>query len=163
MSCQWARQAKRSVTTTCSAISSRARYEQEHPNELHNLLLQYRDRIYTAGGMGKSLCSLPTDRRYRGYGRSRRESWAIIRQGFSPGDLASWIDALPEEIFADRPTLLSHKGAVLGMKGQVENGITYLDRAEATLRACGENYNLASTLARTSNRPDASWENTRHL
>ena len=62
--------------------------------------------------------------------------------------LANWIDALPEEILADRPTLLSHKGAVLGMKGQVEKGLTYLDQAEAALRARGDTSDLASALAR---------------
>jgi len=36
--------------------------------------------------------------------------------------LASWIDTLPEEILSQRPTLLSHKGAVLGMKGRLRKG-----------------------------------------
>jgi DNA-binding SARP family transcriptional activator len=62
--------------------------------------------------------------------------------------LANWIDALPGEIVALRPRLLSHKGAVLLTQGQVENGLRYLDQAETAQRTSVDLTGLAYTLAR---------------
>lgn len=62
--------------------------------------------------------------------------------------LAKWIDALPVETLDVHPSLISHKGTVLLVQGQVEKSLEYLDRAEAAQRAAKEWAGLARTLAR---------------
>jgi LuxR family maltose regulon positive regulatory protein len=62
--------------------------------------------------------------------------------------LAKWIDALPIEILDSHPSLISHKGTVLLIQGQVEKSLEYLNRAEAAQRENNDWSNLAHTLAR---------------
>lgn len=62
--------------------------------------------------------------------------------------LAGWIDNLPNEVLAARPALLSLRGAVAVMQGQVEHGIALLNQAESTQRAGDDYPGLARTLAR---------------
>jgi LuxR family maltose regulon positive regulatory protein len=124
------------------------KFELEHPEEMQNLLhnigIAYTmqeewEKAYAAYqriGDTTSIADL-VEKAGRSFVRDQRLA-----------TLASWIDALPEEIVAQRPNLLSHKGIVLGMKGQVEKGMMYLDQAEAALRARGDTSNLAGVLAR---------------
>jgi len=125
-----------------------ARYEQEHPHEtqslLHSIAAAYTEqeeweKAYAAYlRVGDTIATADlVEKAGRSFIRDSRLA-----------TLASWIDALPEEILYQRPTLLSHKGIVLGMKGQVEKGLMYLKQAETALRECGDTYDLASVLAR---------------
>jgi ATP/maltotriose-dependent transcriptional regulator MalT/DNA-binding SARP family transcriptional activator len=125
-----------------------ARYEQERPNEVQNLL--------------RSIAAAYTkqedwEKAYAAYLRigDPVATADLVEQAGSTfvrdsrlATLASWIDALPEDVLAQRPTLLSHKGTVLVIKGQVENGLMYLDQAEAALRSSRNTSDLALTLAR---------------
>jgi LuxR family maltose regulon positive regulatory protein len=62
--------------------------------------------------------------------------------------LAKWIEELPVEILDSRPSLLSHKGTVLLIQGQVEKSLEYLSRAEVAQRGNNDQSGLARTLAR---------------
>ena len=62
--------------------------------------------------------------------------------------LAKWIDSLPTEILNTHPSLISHKGTVLLIQGQVEKSLEYLNQAEAVQRRDNDWSNLAHTLAR---------------
>ena len=48
--------------------------------------------------------------------------------------LANWLDALPAHLLNSRPGLLSVRGDVAMMLGQVTRGLDFLDQAESTLR-----------------------------
>jgi LuxR family maltose regulon positive regulatory protein len=62
--------------------------------------------------------------------------------------LAKWIDSLPFEILDSHPSLISHKGTVLLVQGQVEKSLEYLNQAEVAQRKNNDWPNLAHTLAR---------------
>ncbi len=62
--------------------------------------------------------------------------------------LAEWLDALPADTMASRPTLLSLRGMVAVMLGEVEHGLSLLSQAEAAFRAAGNQSHLARTLVR---------------
>lgn len=62
--------------------------------------------------------------------------------------LAAWLDALPADTMASRPTLLSLRGMVAVMLGEVEHGLSLLNQAEAAFRAAGNQSHLARTLVR---------------
>jgi LuxR family maltose regulon positive regulatory protein len=125
-----------------------ARFEQERPSEVQNLLHSIAAAYTQQEEWEKAYAA------YQRIGDITATVDLVEKAGPSfvrdsrLATLASWIDALPEEIIAHRPILLSHKGAVLGMKGQVEKGILHLDQAEVAFRARGDTFNLASTLAR---------------
>ncbi len=62
--------------------------------------------------------------------------------------LSEWLDALPADIMASRPALLSLRGMVAVMLGEVEHGLSLLNQAEAAFRAAGNQPHLARTLVR---------------
>ena len=62
--------------------------------------------------------------------------------------LAKWLDALPPELLDSHPTLVSHKGTVLLIQGQVEKSLEYLNKAEAAQRQNQDYSELARTLDR---------------
>ena len=62
--------------------------------------------------------------------------------------LAKWLDELPTDLLNSRPSLLSHKGTVLLIQGQVEKSLDYLNRAEVAQRETHDYSRLAHTLAR---------------
>jgi LuxR family maltose regulon positive regulatory protein len=62
--------------------------------------------------------------------------------------LAKWIDSLPVETLDSHPSLISHKGAILLIQGQVEKSLEYLNRAELAQRENHDRPGLAHTLAR---------------
>ena len=125
-----------------------ARFEQEHPSDVHDLLHSIAAAYAKQEEWEKAYAV------YQRIGDAAATADLVEQAGPSfvrdsrLVTLASWIDALPGDILTERPTLLSHKGAVLLMKGQVENGLTYLDQAEKALRARGNSPDLASALAR---------------
>jgi LuxR family maltose regulon positive regulatory protein len=62
--------------------------------------------------------------------------------------LAEWLDALPDHTLAQRPGLISARGIVAVMLGEIERGLALLDQAEEALRAAGNKHELAYTLER---------------
>jgi len=79
----------------------------------------------------------------------------LIEQAGSPmvksgrwATLAGWIDDLPAEILFSRPDLLSLRGSVAAMLGEMQRGLPLLNQAEADLRAAGDRPRLARTLVR---------------
>jgi LuxR family transcriptional regulator, maltose regulon positive regulatory protein len=62
--------------------------------------------------------------------------------------LTEWIDALPESTFLTHPNLLSLRGAAAVNQGNLEQGLSLLNRAEAALRSVGDQVGLAHTLVR---------------
>lgn len=62
--------------------------------------------------------------------------------------LADWLDALPDEIRSSRPGLVSARGIIAVMLGQVERGLALLNQAMKTLRNSGNTHDLAYTLER---------------
>jgi LuxR family transcriptional regulator, maltose regulon positive regulatory protein len=62
--------------------------------------------------------------------------------------LAKWIEALPADILDTHPTLISHKGTILLIQGQVEKSLEYLNQAEVMQRDLHDLSGLARTLAR---------------
>lgn len=61
--------------------------------------------------------------------------------------LAAWLDALPVDLAA-RPSLLSWRGIVAVMLGQMERGLSLLNQAETAFRTTGDLLGLAFTLER---------------
>jgi LuxR family maltose regulon positive regulatory protein len=62
--------------------------------------------------------------------------------------LAKWLDALPVETLNSHPSLISNKGTVLLIQGQVEKSLEYLNRAEIIQRENNDRPGLARTLDR---------------
>ena len=128
----------------------RAQFEKERPDELESLLRRiaevYTDReewgrayvLYTRINDHPAIADLIEK---AGTSLIRNAQFAI---------LAKWIDELPIELLDSRPGLLSHKGTVLFVQGQVEKCLEYLNRAEAAQRDGHDWSNLARTLARRS-------------
>ncbi len=64
--------------------------------------------------------------------------------------LAEWIDILPPEDIGERPDLLSLRGGVAAMLGEVERGLSLLNHGEIAFRKQGDNYKLAEIYLRRS-------------
>ena len=62
--------------------------------------------------------------------------------------LGEWLDALPIEVLTGRPGLLSLRGFVAVVFGEMERGLSLLNQAESALRASGDVPRLARTLER---------------
>jgi ATP/maltotriose-dependent transcriptional regulator MalT/DNA-binding SARP family transcriptional activator len=65
-----------------------------------------------------------------------------------PVTLAAWLDVLPTDTFTSRPALLSLRGMVATMLGEVEQGLTLQNQAEAAFREAGDLPGLSRTLVR---------------
>jgi LuxR family maltose regulon positive regulatory protein len=65
--------------------------------------------------------------------------------------LAEWIDDLPAEVLSSRPNLLSLRGYMAAVLGEVKRGLLLLNQAEENLRAAGDLAGLARTLVRREN------------
>jgi ATP/maltotriose-dependent transcriptional regulator MalT/DNA-binding SARP family transcriptional activator len=61
--------------------------------------------------------------------------------------LGQWLDALPVDELASRPTLLSLQGVVAQMQGEVDRGLSLHNQAVAAFRRAGDLPNLARALA----------------
>jgi ATP/maltotriose-dependent transcriptional regulator MalT/DNA-binding SARP family transcriptional activator len=125
-----------------------ARFEQEQPGEVQNLLHCIAAAYTQQEEWEKAYAA------YQRIGDISATANLVEKAGPSfvrdsrLATLANWIESLPEDVIAYRPVLLSHKGAVLVVKGQVEKGLIYLDQAEAALRTHQYTSDLARTLAR---------------
>lgn len=62
--------------------------------------------------------------------------------------LAEWLEALPRDLLASRPALLSIKGVVWAALGNTAQSIELFDQAIESLRRAGQNQLLARTLTR---------------
>ncbi len=62
--------------------------------------------------------------------------------------LAAWIDALPERDLASHPVVLSVRGSLAVMLGEIERGLVLLNAAETALRQSGDAGQLAMMLSR---------------
>jgi LuxR family maltose regulon positive regulatory protein len=125
-----------------------ARFEQEQPGEVPNLLHKIANAYTKLEEWEKAYAAYQRIGDINAAADLVEQAGATFVRDSRLAILANWIDALPMDIVARRPTLLSHKGAVLLMKGQVENGLACLDHAEAALRASDRTSDLAATLAR---------------
>ncbi len=126
----------------------RAQFEKERPDQLESLLRRiahvYTDReewaraytLYNRIGDNSAIADLIEK---AGTSLIRNAQYAI---------LAQWLDSLPIEILDSHPSLISHKGTVLLIQGQVEKSLEYLDRAEITQREKNDRSGLARTLDR---------------
>ena len=74
--------------------------------------------------------------------------------------LAEWVDDLPAETLVSRSNLLSLRGYMAAMLGEVARGLSLLNQAEADLRATGDLPRLARTLVRraTTHRFRANYQ-----
>ncbi len=61
--------------------------------------------------------------------------------------LAEWLDSLPES-YAQRPALVSLRGAVFAVRGRCEEGIRLFDQAIQAFEAAGDRLNLSQSLTR---------------
>jgi len=125
-----------------------AQYEKENPSEVGNLLrriaavyIQREDwaraySIYQRIGDVPAITDLV-----------EKAGTSLIR-GSQFATLAKWIDALPAESLDSHPSLISHKGTVLLIQGQVEKSLEYLNQAEVDQRSANDRLGLARTLAR---------------
>jgi ATP/maltotriose-dependent transcriptional regulator MalT len=126
----------------------RAQYEKEKPDQLESLLhrmaVVYSER--EEWGRAYALYSRIKDNSAIADLDERSGTTLIRNAQFAI--LAKWIEELPVEILDARPSLLSHKGTILLIQGQVEKSLEYLSRAEAAQREKNDRPGLARTLAR---------------
>ncbi|MDK2982088.1 MAG: hypothetical protein PWQ55_2435 [Chloroflexota bacterium] len=64
--------------------------------------------------------------------------------------LAEWLDALPDDVIMNNPTILSMKASVATNQSSIQEGRELLDKAMELLREDGEAESLADTLIRRS-------------
>jgi LuxR family maltose regulon positive regulatory protein len=140
----------------------RAQFEKERPSQLDDLLRRiaqvYAEReeweraysIYSQIGDDSATAELIE---HAGTSLIRNAEFAL---------LAKWLDALPVETLDSRPNLISHKGTVLLIQGQVEKSLEYLNRAEVAQRESNDHSGLARTLARraTAHRFRGSYQDS---
>ena len=62
--------------------------------------------------------------------------------------LVEWIDDLPGDLIASHPNLLSLRGAAAVIQGNLEHGLSLLNKAESSLQDEGDPVDLAHTLVR---------------
>ncbi len=62
--------------------------------------------------------------------------------------LVEWLDALPADLTVSHPNLLSLQGATSVIQGNLEHGLSLLNKAESLLREQGNPVDLALTLVR---------------
>jgi ATP/maltotriose-dependent transcriptional regulator MalT/DNA-binding SARP family transcriptional activator len=70
---------------------------------------------------------------------------SLIRDG-RLATLAGWLDLVPSDLLASRPILLSLRGMVASMLGEVEQGLELQNQAESAFRERGDLAGLAHTL-----------------
>ncbi len=126
----------------------KAQFEKERPGEVESLLRKVAEvytereewgRAYTLYNRIKDNLAVADLIERSGSSLIRNAQFAL---------LAKWLDELPVEVLETRPILLSHKGTVLLIQGQLEKSLEYLNRAEVTQRATQDLPGLARTLAR---------------
>ncbi len=126
----------------------RAQFEKERPEQLEEVLHRIAV-IYTQrqewGRAYALYCRLKDDLAIAGL---IEVAGADLIRNAQFALLAKWIDALPSEVQSSHPTIISHKGTVLLIQGQVDKSLEYLTQAEKALRMTNDRSALARTLAR---------------
>jgi LuxR family maltose regulon positive regulatory protein len=126
----------------------RAQFEKERPDQLEGLLRRIA-QVYTEREEWAHAYAL-----YDRIGDNSAKADLIEKAGTSLirnaqfAILAKWLDALPVEILDSHPSLISHKGTVLLIQGQVEKSLEYLNHAEIAQRDNNDRPDLARTLER---------------
>ncbi len=126
----------------------RAQFEKEKPDQLEGLLRRIA-QVYTEREEWTLAYPL-----YQKIGDNTATAGLIEKAGTflirnaQYAILAKWLDALPVETLEEHPSLISHKGSVLLLQGQVEKSLEMLSQAEAAQRANGDRPGLARTLDR---------------
>ncbi len=126
----------------------RAQFEKEKPDQLEGLLRRIA-QVYTEREEWTLAYPL-----YQKIGDNSATAALIEKAGTSLirnaqyAILAKWLDALPVETLEAHPSLISHKGSVLLLQGQVEKSLEYLSQAEAAQRTTSDRAGLARTLDR---------------
>ena len=125
-----------------------ARLQEELPDEKNKLLYRLGAAYAARGEWEKAYAA------YQNLGESKRIADLILKAGPAliksgrPVTLVRWIDALPEEILDSQPNLISLRAVAALILGEVELGVSMLDRAQSEQRAAGNLSGLASTLVR---------------
>jgi LuxR family maltose regulon positive regulatory protein len=126
----------------------RAQFEKEKPDQLESLLRRIA-QIYTEREEWAYAYAL-----YNRIGDNSATADLIEKAGTSLirnaqfAMLAKWLDALSVETLESHPSLISHKGTILLVQGQVEKSLDYLNRAEIAQRESNDRRGLARTLDR---------------
>jgi LuxR family transcriptional regulator, maltose regulon positive regulatory protein len=139
-----------------------AQFEKERPGKLDDLLRRIA-QVYTEREEWARAYSI-----YNRIGDNATTADLIEKAGTSLirnsefALLARWLDAVPVETLELRPSLVSHKGTVLLIQGQVEKSLEYLNRAEIAQRENHDMPGLARTLARraTAHRYRGSYQDS---
>jgi len=124
-----------------------ARLAQERPDEvfpiLHNLARAYeaRDEWFRAYHIQKRLGNMEAL-------ADLIERAAVHLMSRSLVTLDSWLNDLPPSILTSKPGILSVRGIIEYIKGNLYQGVNLLNRAEATFREMGDTSGLALTLVR---------------
>ena len=126
----------------------RVRMEQEHPQEI-NEILNTTAEVY--------LRRSDWEKAYEVYRRLENipaivqlidRIGSILMRNGRMSTLAEWIDTLPDDVLAMNPRLLSLRGGVSIMQGQVEGALNRLNQAEGLQRDPVDANALAVTLIR---------------
>jgi len=126
----------------------RAQFEKEKPDQVEGLLRRIA-HVYTEREEWVHAYSL-----YNRIGDNSATADLIEKAGTTLirnaqfAFLAKWLEALPVEVLESRPSLISHKGTILLIQGQVEKSLEYLNRAEIAQRENNDRSGLARTLDR---------------
>ncbi|RJP54131.1 MAG: hypothetical protein C4586_00315 [Anaerolineaceae bacterium] len=125
----------------------RARFEQEHPEEVEPILLGM-GRTYEALGEWEKAHYI-----YKQVNDSdllakmiERASTTMLQRALLT--IESWLNDLPPSLLRTRPGLLSIRGAITYMKGNVHEGLNFLNQAEQSFRQTKNNFDLILTLSR---------------
>jgi LuxR family maltose regulon positive regulatory protein len=125
-----------------------AQFEKERPDQLEPLLRRIA-HVYTTRGEWIQAYAL-----YERMGDASATTQLIGKAGTDLirtaqyAVLAKWLDALPPDVLDSHPSLISHKGTILLIQGQVEKSLEYLNKAEASQRQSQDHSELARTLDR---------------
>jgi ATP/maltotriose-dependent transcriptional regulator MalT/two-component SAPR family response regulator len=126
----------------------RAQFEKERPEQLEGLLCRIA-QVYTEREEWVHAYAL-----YNRIGDNSATADLIEKAGTSLirnsqiSLLAKWLDTLPVETLKSHPSLISHKGGVLLIQGQVEKSLEFLNRSETAQRESNDRPGLARTLDR---------------
>ena len=148
LSCRWTMGRPGCVITTCFGISCRPGWRRS----------AQRKKVASCGGWRPCMPSAEEWEKahdiYHRLGDVEATADLIEQAGSSLvksgrwATLASWIDALPAAVLASRPALLSLRGDVAVMLGEVARGLALLSQAQVSLRKTKDLPSLARTLVR---------------
>ena len=124
-----------------------ARYKQAYPNEIAPLYGRLSQAYEKLGEWEKAhyICSLLGDKTALAEMIERASVFMLRRAHLT---LASWLDDLPPSILRTRPGLLSIRGALFQLKGDMPSALELFDQAEQLFRQEKNVFGLTLTLTR---------------